>query len=54
MSVSSCREETLLHTFETECPCPRTKGQLRLIQDLKARHGIDYDSHASYRFVEKP
>jgi hypothetical protein len=25
----------------------------RYIQELKAKHGIDYDSHASYRFVER-
>jgi hypothetical protein len=29
-------------------------GDLRDIQELKGTHGIDYDSHASYRFVEKP
>jgi hypothetical protein len=23
------------------------------VQTLKAKHGIDYDSHASYRFVEE-
>jgi hypothetical protein len=22
-------------------------------QELKGKHGIDYDTHASYRFVEK-
>jgi hypothetical protein len=32
---------------------PHTKGQLGHIQRLKAKHGIDYDSHGSYRFVEK-
>jgi len=26
---------------------------LRKIQELKKKHGIDYDSHASYRFVEE-
>jgi len=25
---------------------------LHYIQELKKKHGIDYDSHASYRFVE--
>jgi catechol 2,3-dioxygenase-like lactoylglutathione lyase family enzyme len=53
ISVSSTLEETLLHTFEAECPCPHTNGQMRHIQDLKKKHGVDYDSHASYRFVEK-
>ena len=31
---------------------PHTKTTLRHIQQLKKQHGIDYDSHASYRFVE--
>jgi len=56
MSVTSCLEETLLHTFEPlgdGVASPHTKGDLRYIQELKRKHGIDYDSHASYRFVEK-
>jgi catechol 2,3-dioxygenase-like lactoylglutathione lyase family enzyme len=55
MSVSSCLEETLLHTFEQMgdgVASPHTKTQLRYIQELKRKHGIDYDTHASYRFVE--
>ena len=51
MSVSSCLEETLLHTLDGVGP--HTDSQLRYIQQLKAKHGIDYDSHGSYRFVEK-
>jgi catechol 2,3-dioxygenase-like lactoylglutathione lyase family enzyme len=56
MSVSSCLEETLLHTFEPlgdGVASPHTPNQLRHIQELKKKHGIDYDSHGSYRFVEK-
>ena len=58
MSVSSCLEEILLHTNEPigdtgQVPSPHTKSQLRHIQKLKKKHGIDYDSHGSYRFVEK-
>jgi len=59
MSVSACLEETLLHTFEEdppgsgEVPSPHTRRDLAAIQALKARHGLDYDAHASYRFVEK-
>ncbi len=56
MSLSSCLEETLLHTFEPlgdGVASPHTRGQLRRIQDLKRKHGIDYDSHGSYRFVER-
>ena len=55
MSVSSCLEETLLHTFEPlgdGVASPHTKADLRYIQELKRKHGIDYDVHASYRFVE--
>jgi glyoxalase/bleomycin resistance protein/dioxygenase superfamily protein len=56
MSLDSCLEEILLHTCEplgNGVASPHTKGQLRFIQELKKKHGIDYDSHASYRFVEK-
>lgn len=55
MSVSSCFEETLLHTFEPVgdgVASPHTKADLHYIQELKRKHGIDYDCHASYRFVE--
>ena len=51
MSLSSCLEETLLHTLEGVGP--HTKTDLKHIQELKQKHGIDYDSHASYRFVER-
>jgi catechol 2,3-dioxygenase-like lactoylglutathione lyase family enzyme len=56
MSLSSCLEEILLHTNEPlgdGVASPHTAGQLRHIQELKVKHGIDYDSHASYRFVER-
>jgi hypothetical protein len=56
MSVCSCLEEILLHTNEPlgdGVASPHTKGQLRYIQELKKKHGIDYDSHGSYRFVER-
>jgi catechol 2,3-dioxygenase-like lactoylglutathione lyase family enzyme len=55
MSLSSCLEETLLHTFEPfgdGVASPHTPADLRFIQELKRKHGIDYDCHASYRFVE--
>ena len=51
MTVNSCLEETLLHTLDGVGP--HTKSQLRYIEKLKRQHGIDYDSHGSYRFVEK-
>lgn len=56
MSVTECLEEILLHTNEPYgdgVASPHTGAQLRYIQDLKVKHGIDYDSHASYRFVEE-
>jgi catechol 2,3-dioxygenase-like lactoylglutathione lyase family enzyme len=56
MSLSGCLEEILLHTCEPlgdGVASPHTKATLRHIQELKKRHGIDYDSHASYRFVEE-
>jgi catechol 2,3-dioxygenase-like lactoylglutathione lyase family enzyme len=56
MSVSSCLEEILLHTNEPlgdGVASPHTKATLRYIQALKKKHGIDYDCHASYRFVEE-
>ena len=55
MSVDSTLEETLLHTFEQigdGVASPHTRATLRYIQELKKKHGIDYDVHASYRFVE--
>jgi catechol 2,3-dioxygenase-like lactoylglutathione lyase family enzyme len=51
MSITSCLEEMLLHT--NEGAGPHTQSTLQHINELKKRHGIDYDSHASYRFVEE-
>ncbi len=56
MSLSSCLEEILLHTNEPlgdGVASPHTRAQLRYIQELKKKHGIDYDCHASYRFEEE-
>lgn len=56
MSLSSCLEEIVLHTCEPlgdGVASPHTRSQLRYIQALKEKHDIDYDTHASYRFVEK-
>lgn len=58
MTVGQTLEETLLHTFERldggGVASPHTGGTLDLIQELKRKHGIDYDCHANYRFIEKP
>jgi hypothetical protein len=51
MSINSCLEEMILHA--NEGVGPHTESQLRFIQELKKKHGIDYDSHASYRFTEE-
>ena len=51
MSIDSCLEETFLHTFEPAgdgVASPHTKQTLRYIQELKKKHGIDYDTHGSY------
>jgi catechol 2,3-dioxygenase-like lactoylglutathione lyase family enzyme len=55
MSLGSCLEEILLHTCEPlgdGVASPHTRRTLRYIQELKKKHGIDYDCHASYRFTE--
>jgi catechol 2,3-dioxygenase-like lactoylglutathione lyase family enzyme len=56
MTIDSCLEEILLHTCEPlgdGVASPHTGRTLRHIAELKLQHGIDYDCHASYRFVEK-
>lgn len=57
MTVGEMLEETLLHTFEKldkgGVASPHTDHTLNHIKSLKKRHGIDYDVHASYRFIEK-
>jgi hypothetical protein len=56
MTVDSCLEEILLHTNEPlgdGVASPHTQRTLRYIQELKRKHGIDYDSHGSYRFRER-
>lgn len=55
MSISGTLEETLLHTFERvgdSVASPHTSATLDYIEKLKKKHGIDYDTHGSYRFVE--
>ncbi len=55
MSTPTVPPEILLHTCEPRgdgVASPHTKKTASYIQELKRTHGIDYDSHASYRFVE--
>lgn len=51
MTLSGCFEEILLHT--NDGVEPHTKATVRYIQELKKKHGIDYDTHGSYRFTEE-
>jgi catechol 2,3-dioxygenase-like lactoylglutathione lyase family enzyme len=60
MTIGEMLEETLLHTFEPMPDCqgqgvasPHTRQTLAVIDQLKRKHGIDYDTHASYRFIEE-
>jgi len=57
MTIGEMLEETLLHTFEPVpgggVASPHTEKTLAHIRDLKKKHRINYDTHASYRFVEK-
>jgi uncharacterized glyoxalase superfamily protein PhnB len=57
MTMGEMLEETALHCFEEVrgggVASPHTRRDLAFIQQLKARHGIEYDTHASYRFVER-
>jgi catechol 2,3-dioxygenase-like lactoylglutathione lyase family enzyme len=57
MTLGEMLEETLLHSFE-QLPgggvaSPHTQSTHALIQELRKKHAIDYDCHASHRFVEK-
>lgn len=49
--LGECLEEILLHTCDGVTP--HTSSTVRYIQRLKEKHGIDYDTHGSYRFVEE-
>jgi catechol 2,3-dioxygenase-like lactoylglutathione lyase family enzyme len=51
MTLGACLEEILLHT--NDGVGPHTEATLRHIAELKERHGIDYDTHSSYRFTER-
>ncbi|HEY3235222.1 MAG TPA: bleomycin resistance family protein [Polyangiaceae bacterium] len=59
-NVGELLEEIVLHSFERlegeeelTTPSPHTAKTFRLIEALKKKHGIDYDTHANYGFVEK-
>ncbi len=57
MTLGEMLEETLLHSME-QVPgggvaSPHTRHTHAYIQELRQKHGLDYDTHASYRFVEQ-
>ena len=56
MTVGETIEKMMLHSFErvdgSGVASPHTDYTLEVIGDLKKKHGIDYDCHANYRFVE--
>lgn len=56
MNLSSLLEETLLHSFEVVgggVASPHQPETFAVIEELKQTHAIDYDVHASYRFLER-
>jgi hypothetical protein len=59
-SVGELLEEIVLHSFDhveglkgPASPTAHSEATFRLIETLKKKHGIDYDTHANYGFVEK-
>jgi uncharacterized glyoxalase superfamily protein PhnB len=57
MTRGEMLEEAFLHSFEKVehggVASPHTDRTLSYIKELKRKHGIDYDCHANYRFVER-
>jgi catechol 2,3-dioxygenase-like lactoylglutathione lyase family enzyme len=57
-SLGEVLEETLLHSFEQvpghpgAVASPHSPKTFGLIDELKLEHGLDYETHASYRFTE--
>lgn len=58
-SVGEVLEEVLLRSFEPlpgqvgeAVASPHAKATFHLIEALKKKHGLDYDTHANYRFTE--
>ena len=56
-TVGECLEKTLLQSFESVphdgVDSPHTSSGLVRTAALKEKHGTDYDTHGSYRLVEK-
>ncbi len=52
ITLGDLLEGIVLHAFEAKAP-PFGKEQLRVIADLKRVYGLDLDSTASHRLVER-
>jgi hypothetical protein len=52
LSVGDLLEGVVLHAFEGKAP-PFGPEQLRVIEDLKRVYGLDLDSSASHRLIER-
>ncbi len=60
LTLNETLEEIVLHSFEKipqgnsyGVASPHTEYTLDVIAELQKKHGIDYEVHDSYRFVEK-
>src|SRR5947207_15460348 len=53
MSLGELLEDIVLHSFEGGGACAFLPESLQRIKQLKEVYGMDYDVHASYRFVER-
>ena len=60
MTLGQLLEEIVLHSFEPVpgqegqmAASPHSKKSLLAIADFKRIYGMDYDHHASYRFLDK-
>lgn len=57
LTLSETLEEILLHTLERGpdgqgVASPHTELTMGVIEELKRKHGIDYETHDAYRFIE--
>jgi uncharacterized glyoxalase superfamily protein PhnB len=52
LAIGELLEDLLLHAFEGATTLSR--ADLAHLDTLKQKHGLDYDTHAPARFVEKP
>jgi hypothetical protein len=53
VSLGQLLEDIVLHSFAGEGACAFGPDSLKRIADLKRVYGMDYDVHASYRFIDR-